>query len=46
MTFAFVGIWRFSKIDTSERARKEQAAYEPQFVRSETGIGATGALAH
>ena len=46
MTMAFVGIWLFSKLDASERARKEQAAFEPQYVRSETGIGATGALAH
>jgi cation/acetate symporter len=46
MTIAFVGIWLFSKIDASERARKERDAYEPQFVRSETGIGAVGAVAH
>jgi cation/acetate symporter len=46
MTIAFAGIWLFSKLDASERARKEQAAYEPQFVRSETGIGAAGAVAH
>src|SRR5262245_48027806 len=46
MTIAFVGIWLFSRLDTSERAHKEQAAFEPQYVRSETGIGATGALAH
>jgi cation/acetate symporter len=46
MAIAFGGIWLFSKLDASERARRERAAYEPQFVRSETGIGATGALAH
>ena len=46
MTIAFVGIWLFSKLDASERARKEQADFAPQYVRSETGIGATGALAH
>ena len=46
MTIAFAGIWLFSKLDVSERARKEQAAYEPQYVRSETGIGAAGAMAH
>jgi cation/acetate symporter len=46
MTIAFVGIWLFSKIDASARARAEQGAFEAQFVRSETGIGATGALAH
>ncbi len=46
MTIAFVGIWLFSKIDASDRARLELAAFEPQFVRSETGIGASGAAAH
>jgi cation/acetate symporter len=46
MTIAFVGIWLFSRLDASERARREQAAFEPQYVRSETGIGAAGALAH
>ncbi len=46
MTIAFAGIWLFSRLDASERARREQAAYEPQYVRSETGIGAAGAMAH
>jgi cation/acetate symporter len=46
MTIAFVGIWLFSKIDASARARAEQGAFEAQYIRSETGIGATGALAH
>jgi cation/acetate symporter len=46
MTIAFVGIWLFSKIDASARARVEQDAFEAQYIRSETGIGATGALAH
>ena len=46
MAIAFVGIWLFSKIDTTARARAEQGAFEAQFVRSETGIGAEGALAH
>ena len=46
MTIAFVGIWLFSKLDASERARSEQAAFEAQYVRSETGIGAAGAVAH
>ena len=46
MAIAFGGIWLFSKLDASERARKEQDAYELQYVRSETGIGAAGATAH
>ena len=46
MAIAFVGIWLFSKIDATARARAEQGAFEAQYVRSETGIGAAGALAH
>jgi len=46
MTIAFVGIWLFSKIDASVRARAEREAFEAQYVRSETGIGAAEALAH
>jgi cation/acetate symporter len=46
MAIAFGGIWLFSKMDTTDRARREQAAFEPQYVRSETGIGAAGAAAH
>ena len=46
MPIAFLGIWAFSKFDTSPRARAEQAAFEAQYVRSETGIGAAGAHAH
>ena len=46
MTIAFAGIWFFSKTDRSERARREQDAFEAQYVRSETGIGASGVHAH
>jgi cation/acetate symporter len=46
IAIAFVGIWLVSKLDASARARAEQGAFEAQYVRSETGIGATGALAH
>jgi cation/acetate symporter len=46
MSFAFLGIWVFSKLDTSPRARAEQAAFEAQYVRSETGIGAATAHVH
>jgi cation/acetate symporter len=46
MAVAFGAIWLISKIDASARARAEQAAFEAQFVRSETGIGAAEALAH
>jgi cation/acetate symporter len=43
---AFVCCWLFSKYDNSASAAKERAAFEPQFVRSQTGIGAEGAVAH
>jgi cation/acetate symporter len=46
ITIAFVGIWLFSKIDASAHARAEREAFEAQYVRSETGIGAAEALAH
>jgi cation/acetate symporter len=46
MTIAFVGIWLFSILDNSAQAKKERAAYEDQEVRSETGIGASGASGH
>ncbi len=46
MTIAFVGIWIFSLLNSSERAKKDQAGFDPQYVRAQTGIGATGASAH
>jgi len=46
VTVAFVGIWFFSIIDNSKRAQKDRAAYEAQDVRSQTGIGAEGAVMH
>ena len=46
MPIAFLGIYLFSKLDTSPRGLSEQAAFEAQYVRSETGIGAAGAHAH
>ena len=46
MTAGFVGIWLFSLMDNSERARCDRAGFEAQTVRSETGIGAAGASGH
>ena len=46
MTIAFVGIWLFSIMDNSEQAKKERALYADQEVRSETGVGASGASGH
>ncbi|ATR23111.1 cation acetate symporter [Roseomonas sp. FDAARGOS_362] len=46
MPLAFAGIWAFSKMDNSLRARREIASFDAQYVRSETGIGASGAHVH
>jgi cation/acetate symporter len=46
MTIGFVGIWLFSILDNSERAKIDKAGFLAQQVRSETGIGASGASGH
>jgi cation/acetate symporter len=46
VTVSFVAIWFFSITDKSDDAKKEHEAYEAQFIRSQTGIGAEGAVAH
>ena len=46
MSIAFIGIWLFSILDNSANAKKERAAFDAQFVRSETGMGAEGAAEH
>jgi cation/acetate symporter len=46
MTIGFVGIWLFSILDRSEQAATERAAFPAQQVRSETGLGASGASGH
>ena len=46
MTLAFGGIWLFSLLDNSDRAKIDRAGFEAQFVRSQTGIGASDASAH
>ena len=46
MTIAFIGIWLFSILDKSERARIDRAGFLAQQVRSETGIGAATASGH
>ncbi|MDD2369244.1 MAG: cation acetate symporter [Sulfuricurvum sp.] len=43
---AFIGIWFFSVTDKSENSRREIEAYEAQYIRSQTGIGAEGAVEH
>jgi cation/acetate symporter len=46
MAVAFIGIWFFSITDKSTSAADERARFLPQFVRSQTGLGASGAVAH
>lgn len=46
MTIGFVGIWLFSILDNSARAKQDRAGFLAQQVRSETGIGAAGASGH
>jgi cation/acetate symporter len=46
VTTAFVGIWFFSITDNSHNAEMEREAFEAQYIRSQTGIGAEGASEH
>ncbi len=46
VTIAFIGVYLFSVTDSSKRAKAENEAFEMQFIRSQTGIGAEGAVAH
>ena len=46
MTLAFVAIYVVSKVDNSARAKIDRDGFEAQFVRSQTGLGASGASAH
>jgi cation/acetate symporter len=46
MTAAFFTIWLVSILDNSEQAKKERALYPAQQLRSETGLGASGASGH
>jgi cation/acetate symporter len=46
MIVAFAGIWFFSITDSSKAAAEERARFIPQFVRSQTGLGASSASAH
>ena len=46
MTIGFVGIWLFSILDNSKQAALDRAGFLAQQVRSETGIGASGASGH
>ena len=46
MAVAFVGIWFFSVTDKSKSAALERERFFSQFVRSQTGLGSSGAVAH
>jgi cation/acetate symporter len=46
MTLAFLVTIVVSKLDSSARARSEQAAFDDQYVRAQTGVGAAAASAH
>jgi cation/acetate symporter len=46
MAIGFLGIWLVSILDRSARAAQDRAGFLPQQVRSETGIGASGASGH
>ncbi len=46
MAASFFGLWFFSITDKSKAAAEERARFLPQFVRSQTGLGASGAVAH
>ncbi|MBA4093070.1 MAG: cation acetate symporter [Candidatus Accumulibacter sp.] len=46
MTAAFLTIYVVSMMDRSKQAQNEREAYVAQQVRSETGIGASGASGH
>ena len=46
MAIGFAGIWIFSLLDRGTNAQRERAAFPAQQVRSETGLGASGASGH
>ncbi|MCX7180876.1 MAG: cation acetate symporter, partial [Proteobacteria bacterium] len=46
MTTAFFVMWLMSVTDKSARATNEAEAFEEQYIRAQTGLGAAGAAAH
>ncbi|WP_313027558.1 cation acetate symporter [Pseudomonas lopnurensis] len=46
MPLAFLAAYVFSRLDHSARAKAEREAFEDQYVRGQTGVGASGAAAH
>jgi cation/acetate symporter len=43
MPIAFILTYIFSKSDTGPRSKLEKEAFEDQYVRAQTGFGASGA---
>lgn len=43
---AFITIWIVSILDNSESAKQERIAFDAQFLRSQTGLGASEAADH
>ena len=46
MSIAFISIIIISYLDKSPQAKEEVAAFDDQFVRAQTGLGAEGAAQH
>ena len=46
VTLRIFGSWLFSVLDKSKTLAPEERAFEAQYIRSQTGIGAEGASAH
>jgi len=46
VSIAFIATWLFSVLDKSPTAQAEQRAFDAQFVRAQTGIGADEAVDH
>jgi len=46
MSITFLGIWFFSVTDKSKNAYLEQAKFDAQFFRSQTGVGIDKAFNH
>lgn len=46
MPIAFFMTWLFSTLDKSQEAKDEMEAFEDQYVRAQTGVGAATAAAH
>jgi cation/acetate symporter len=46
MLLSFASCWFFSITDKSDRAAREKARFDAQFVRSMTGVGSSGAQDH